>query len=80
MSKLLRSSEADKMAINPKADVKHESDSCSDSQLGMTDNELLGNLYFYNVAGNETIAGLLAYTVVELAAHPEWQEWVRQEV
>lgn len=80
MNKLLRSSEAEKMALESKANIEDNSESSQDSQLGMTDDELLGNLYFYNVAGNETISGLLAYTIVELAAHPEWQEWVRQEI
>lgn len=80
MGKLLRSSEAEKATSSPNTAGKYGSNPRQDSQLGFTDDELLGNLYLYSLAGNETIAGLLAYTVVELAAHPEWQEWVREEV
>lgn len=46
----------------------------------MTVDFLLANLYFYSVADNEGMAGLLASSFMALAAHPGSREWVREEV
>ena len=80
MSTLLRNSEAEKRTLSASTRAEDEDEYRYGPRLGLTDDELLGNLYFYNVAGNDTITNLLVYTVIELAAHPEWQEWVRDEV
>ncbi|KAK2610232.1 hypothetical protein N8I77_003682 [Diaporthe amygdali] len=42
--------------------------------------ELYGNLFTYNLAGHETTANSLSFAIYLLAAFPEWQEWVREEV
>jgi cytochrome P450 len=50
------------------------------SQSGLSDNEIFGNLFIFSFAGHETTANTLAYCVYLLAAFPEWQEWVGEEV
>lgn len=46
----------------------------------LTDNEVLGNLFILNVAGFETTANALSYTIPYLAMNPDVQEWLREEV
>ncbi|KAM7198352.1 cytochrome p450 3a7 [Rhypophila sp. PSN 637] len=46
----------------------------------LSDTEIYGNLFSYNLAGHETTSNTLAYATILLAAHPDWQEWVRDEV
>lgn len=47
---------------------------------GLSDGELLGNLFVYNFAGHETTAGGLCYALHLLAVYPQVQDWVREEV
>lgn len=47
---------------------------------GLSNDELYGNLFTYNLAGHETTANSLSFAIYLLAAFPEWQEWVREEV
>ena len=46
----------------------------------LTDPEIYGNLFSYNLAGHETTSNTLAYATILLAANPQWQEWVAEEV
>ncbi|KAL8785607.1 MAG: hypothetical protein Q9213_003261 [Squamulea squamosa] len=50
------------------------------SKLGLTDEEIFGNIFAYNLAGHETTANTVAYALVLLAAYPEYQGWVREEI
>jgi cytochrome P450 len=47
---------------------------------GLTDSELFGNLFFYNLAGHDTTASTLAYAVVLMASDTRWQNWIRHEL
>lgn len=47
---------------------------------GLSDSEIIGNLFLYHLAGHETTGNTLSYSILLLAAHPEVQEWVAQEV
>lgn len=47
---------------------------------GLTDDEILGNLFVYNFAGHETTAGTLCFAFHLLAIYPKIQDWVREEV
>ncbi|KAK5051955.1 hypothetical protein LTR84_002759 [Exophiala bonariae] len=49
-------------------------------RASLTDSEIWGNLFIYNVAGHETTAGALAYAIGLLACHPEWQDWLQPEL
>ena len=50
------------------------------SKGGLTDAEIYGNLFIYNVAGHETTANILAYAVALLACYPQWQDWLGEEI
>ncbi|KAE8441593.1 hypothetical protein EG329_004642 [Mollisiaceae sp. DMI_Dod_QoI] len=47
---------------------------------GLSDEEILGNLFIYNVAGHDTTANTLAYSIHLLSVNPEVQEWIREEI
>lgn len=47
---------------------------------GLSDGELFGNMFAYSVAGHETTAHTLNYTLHLLAAYPEWQDWINVEL
>ena len=48
--------------------------------LSLTDEEISGSLYVFSTAGFETTANTMSYAVALLAALPEWQQWVREEL
>lgn len=50
------------------------------SKTGLTNDEIFGNIFAYNLAGHETTANTVAFALVLLAAHPHYQEWVRAEI
>lgn len=47
---------------------------------GLTSDEIFGNMFIFNSAGHETTANTLSYGILLLAAHPEWQQWITEEV
>lgn len=49
----------------------------TENGLGMSDKELFGNMFGYSVAGHETTAHTLNYTLHLLVAFPEWQDGFR---
>ncbi|KAL8917237.1 MAG: hypothetical protein Q9208_008076 [Pyrenodesmia sp. 3 TL-2023] len=51
-----------------------------DSKRGLTDEEIFGNIFAYNLAGHETTANTVAFALVLLAAQPRYQDWVREEI
>ena len=46
----------------------------------LTDSELYGNLFVFNLAGYDTAAGTMTFALPYLALHPEVQDWVIEEV
>lgn len=51
-----------------------------DAKMVLCDDELYGNMFIFNVAGFETTATALTYTMPLLTTHPEVQEWLAEEV
>lgn len=49
-------------------------------KASLSNDELYGNLFTYNLAGHETTANTLSFFIYLLAAFPKWQDWVREEV
>ena len=47
---------------------------------GLSDDEILGNIFIYNLAGHETTANALAYSIMLLAAFPQYQDWLTEEL
>lgn len=46
----------------------------------LTEEELWGNLFVFNLAGYETTASALSFALPYIAAHPAVQQWVVEEV
>jgi cytochrome P450 len=46
----------------------------------LTEEEVTGNLYQFTLAGFDTTANTLAYAFATLAAYPEWQDWIVEEI
>lgn len=46
----------------------------------LTEDEIAGNMFVFTAAGFDTTANTLAYAVTLLAAYPQWQVWVHEEV
>jgi cytochrome P450 len=66
MSVLIRASEASKEG--------------EESRSGLTDEEIYGNLFIYNLAGHETTANTLAYAIALLSTDKKRQEWLSEEL
>jgi hypothetical protein len=47
---------------------------------GLSVDEIFGNIFVVNFAGHDTTANTLVFTMTLLAANPEVQDWVREEV
>ncbi|KAL5431202.1 hypothetical protein PMIN07_009928 [Paraphaeosphaeria minitans] len=46
----------------------------------LTEQEIISNMFVYAFAGNDTTAIVLNHLLVNLAAHPDSQEWVAEEI
>ena len=73
MSSLVRGSEEARQADT-------ENDKDRTVPKGLTDSEIYGNVFLYNFAGHETTGNILTYSVLLLAAHPQWQNWLAEEI
>lgn len=71
MSSLVRASE-DEQSKKKLAD--------SDIPKSLSVSEIMGNIYVINFAGHDTTANTLAYAMLLLAAYPEVQSWVGEEL
>ncbi|KAF2653148.1 putative cytochrome P450 monooxygenase [Lophiostoma macrostomum CBS 122681] len=52
----------------------------STSVQGLSVDEIFGNTFVINFAGHDTTANTLAFSTLLLAAYPEVQEWIAEEV
>jgi cytochrome P450 len=50
------------------------------SAKGLSVDEIFGNIFVINFAGHDTTANTLAFSMLLLAAYPEVQDWVSEEV
>jgi cytochrome P450 len=46
----------------------------------LTDSELYGNMFMFMLAGHETTANTISYSIPLLATHPEVQTWLQEEI
>lgn len=47
---------------------------------GLSVDEILGNIFVINIAGHDTTANTLVFTMMLLAANPEVQGWLHEEI
>lgn len=57
-----------------------EAEKANKESIGLTDEELLGNMFVFTVAGHETTANTAATAIVYLARYPKYQAWLREEL
>ncbi|OAP58718.1 hypothetical protein AYL99_07808 [Fonsecaea erecta] len=77
MSTLVRVSEQAKKELHG---VDNNTDHKTRGRQWLSDDEIYGNLFLYNLAGHETTANALTYGIALLAAHPELQDWIGEEI
>lgn len=70
MSALIRASE----------EARRTQDEPVSRHLGLSDEEIFGNIFMFNLAGHESTANTIAASLMLLAAHPEYQEWLTEEI
>ncbi|KAH8805295.1 cytochrome P450, family 5, subfamily A [Xylogone sp. PMI_703] len=50
------------------------------ARSALSNDEILGNLFIYNLAGHDTTANTLAYAITALSIEPELQDWIAEEI
>lgn len=51
-----------------------------ESQGGLTESQIYGNMFTINFAGHDTVAHTLTFALHFLSAHPEVQDWISDEI
>lgn len=49
-------------------------------KAGLSEDEMVGNLFIFTAAGFDTTANTLSYALVLLCRYPEWQDWLFEEI
>jgi cytochrome P450 len=63
-----------------KEGVTVKSNAVQSPSKGLTVDEIFGNIFVINFAGHDTTANTLAFSMLLLAANPEVQDWVAEEL
>jgi len=50
------------------------------SGLSLSEDEIRGNLFAFSAAGFDTTANTMGYALILLAAYPQWQDWIREDL
>ncbi|ORY15935.1 cytochrome protein, partial [Clohesyomyces aquaticus] len=61
-------------------DTYQKEDATSAGMKGLSVDEIFGNIFVINFAGHDTTANTLAFSMLLLAAYPDLQDWVGEEV
>lgn len=62
-----------------KASVDSEAGETS-TKYQLSPDDVRGNLYIFNFAGHETTANALCQAIPLLAAYPQWQDWIIEQI
>ncbi|KAG8528171.1 uncharacterized protein KY384_007088 [Bacidia gigantensis] len=76
----LRDSKPDVESENLITSLIRASEEGKAANYSLTDDEIMGNLFIYNLAGHETTANTLAYVITLLSVHPEYRDWLYEEL
>lgn len=57
-----------------------ESERDAKTGTGLNDEEILGNMFIFTLAGHETTANTVVTAIVYLARYPNYQKWIREEL
>ncbi|KAJ4990134.1 cytochrome P450 [Stagonosporopsis vannaccii] len=61
-------------------EIEKRGDSIGKPRSYLTNHELYGNIFVFNLGGFETLASTLTFALPFLALHPEIQSWVADEI
>lgn len=75
VTSLIRAS--NEMANSASADEASES---KNTQGGLTEEEIYGNMFIFSFAGHDTTAHVLAFAIVLLSTRPDVQDWIAEEL
>ncbi|KAM7213923.1 Cytochrome P450 [Rhypophila decipiens] len=53
---------------------------CGDTDSELTESEVYGNMFLLNFSGHDTIAQAMTFGIFFVAAHPEVQDWISEEL
>lgn len=67
-------------ALNVKQKEDAKGSASSSTPKGLTVDEIFGNIFVINFAGHDTTANTLAFSMLLLAAYPNVQDWVAEEL
>ncbi|KAI3390266.1 hypothetical protein diail_10733, partial [Diaporthe ilicicola] len=76
MSSLVRALDTHEREVIAQPNLKGS----KDGKRGLSIDEIFGNLFVINFAGHDTTANTLAFMMLLLAAHPEVQDWLAEEL
>ncbi|KAL4893485.1 cytochrome P450 [Aspergillus ambiguus] len=68
------------MDLKQKEDGEHKTRTNGSPPKGLTVDEIFGNIFVINFAGHDTTANTLSFGLLLLAAYPEIQDWVAEEL
>ena len=66
--------------VRASEEAQKSSDVNDSTRIGLTDEEIFGNIFALNLAGHERTANSIAASLVLLAAKPEFQDWLIEEI
>jgi cytochrome P450 len=79
VARLVRAIEADEKTNDAALDKLTEENTIT-KNVNMTEEEIISNLFVYAFAGNDTTAIALTSILYHLAANPQSQEWIAEEL
>lgn len=68
------------MDLKQKVDGEGKTKTSGSPPKGLTVDEIFGNIFVINFAGHDTTANTLSFGLLLLAAYPEVQDWVAEEL
>ena len=80
ISSLVRASEASTTGRGNSSPRRHLVEYSKAGSSLLTEAEVYGNIFVYNFAGHDTTAITFGWTLYLLAAHPEVQDWLFEEI
>ncbi|KAF7887020.1 uncharacterized protein EAF02_003667 [Botrytis sinoallii] len=68
------------LGVHQKEEMVPSRQTAQSASKGLTVEEIFGNIFVINFAGHDTTANTLAFSMILLAAYPEVQDWVAEEL
>lgn len=79
MTSLIRASD-ERMEVTHASKNTKNGSLLTNAPAGLTENKIYGNMCVFSFAGHDTTAQTLTFTIHLLAAHPEVQDWMWEEL